>query len=1149
MINRILFVFAVMAATTVTIFAGASSARADVTCTSAMSGGASGALNISGNVNVPASASCTLSFVNVTGNVTVGAGATLLITAYTEPSTVGGNVVATACASALLQGNVTVAGNVQISSCVSGPNGFQGPDTLIQGSFSCQSNVVTQTQATPCVAWLGKVVGNVTISSNTGLLAPDVSLVTSNGTLDCESNAPTTTHVHGPSYIEGNATGQCSGFATTTTAIDPPTTPVASCAALANLPASAFPVPNTLIRSAVDTAAGNGLPERCIVSGYVNRHLSPVDNCFYQNGFQVQLPLPAAWNGRYMAQGGGGTEGSVPTATGTIGGSLGISEVANGYAIASQDGGHENTDLAASNCGITAAGVPTFSQTTTVGYGNPNEFFLDPMGRIGEANQSIETTTLTAKYLINEYYGKDANRSYWVGCSTGGRQAMGMSQDFPAFFDGIIAGDGIYDQEAAGFSEGFGTQQMLDIYNATPSLGAVTYIAQPAPEPAAPHLYPAFPSSDQSLFETALLQACDALDGVTDGIIDNLPACHARFNPTTATYTDYTGALGPANTTYPLQCPGAKNATCLSPAQIQAAININQGPRSPSGGLVAIAAGAVVEDPAPNFAQGYMYDGGWMATTGIPSREIGTSSATSVPGNFGGNTVGTFGFSFLSPPDPTYPTLSFNFSTEQPTGAPGTVLNPVAPIVTTSTSLDIKPFVNYGHKIIWYHGWSDPGPPVLYNLNYYNAMAEQFGGLNAAQNFSRFYGVPNMDHCTGGPTTDGFDFLTPLVNWVENGNAPAGVVASGTNFNAATYQVVGNYITGGFVNAPTTRSRLICPYPQQARFTGKTSLVNGVPVATNPPDLANAANYACINFVKTASHDFNGDLKSDILWRDTSNNIGMWLMNGPTISQSSVLGNVTALWSVVGQRDFTGNGVTTDAFNPAPADILWRDTSGDVGIWVMNGTTIASTAVLGNVATTWSVVGTGDLNGDSYGDILWRDTSGNLGAWFMNGTTIMQTAIIGNVPLVWSVAGVDSKGDIFWYNTSTGEVGMWVMNGANVVATVDFGAVSSTWKIAGIGDFDGNGSTDILWRDSSGNVGIWLMNGTSILSTAVLGNVPLTWSIAQTGDYNGSGKTDILWIDNVGDVGAWFMNGTTIGSVTNYGNIGTAWNAQSMNAQ
>ena len=104
-------------------------------------------------------------------------------------------------------------------------------------------------------------------------------------------------------------------------------------------------------------------------------------------------------------------------------------------------------------------------------------------------------------------------------------------------------------------------------------------------------------------------------------------------------------------------------------------------------------------------------------------------------------------------------------------------------------------------------------------------MAEQFGGFDHAQNFSRFYPVPNMDHCTGGATTDQFDMLTPLVNWVENRTAPAAIPATGVTFNATTYQVVGNYITDTFVNAPTTRSRLLCPYPQQARFTGTTTMI------------------------------------------------------------------------------------------------------------------------------------------------------------------------------------------------------------------------------------------------------------------------------------------------------------------------------------
>jgi feruloyl esterase len=174
------------------------------------------------------------------------------------------------------------------------------------------------------------------------------------------------------------------------------------------------------------------------------------------------------------------------------------------------------------------------------------------------------------------------------------------------------------------------------------------------------------------------------------------------------------------------------------------------------------------------------------------------------------------------------------------------MLTAATPKIEDSTSLDISKFVNYGHKIIWYHGLSDPGPPVLGTITYYNQMAQQFGGLQAAQNFSRFYPVPNMDHCTGGATTDQFDMLTPLVNWVEHATAPGPVSATGVNFNATTYQVVGNYITGGFVNAPTTRSRPLCPYPQQTRFTGSTTLVNGVPVASNPAGLANAANYTCI---------------------------------------------------------------------------------------------------------------------------------------------------------------------------------------------------------------------------------------------------------------------------------------------------------------
>jgi len=222
-------------------FVGAPTAwAADVTCTSVMIGGASGPLNIKGNVIVPNGANCTLTFVNVTGNVQAGQGSTLLINGYTEPSTIGGNVQAEKCYSVLLEGNVTVGGNLQIEQCNgNGPNGFQGPDIVINGNFQCEGN---SSNAASCLAWLGKIDGNVQVLQNRGQGVPDVSLVTVGGDLMCLLNSSTPTHLHGPSWVDGNSIGQCKGFATATTSIsNGPISPAESCAALANLPATGFP--------------------------------------------------------------------------------------------------------------------------------------------------------------------------------------------------------------------------------------------------------------------------------------------------------------------------------------------------------------------------------------------------------------------------------------------------------------------------------------------------------------------------------------------------------------------------------------------------------------------------------------------------------------------------------------------------------------------------------------------------------------------------------------------------------------------------------------------------------------------------------------------------------------------------------------------
>src|SRR5438552_11584845 len=194
--TRFPFVLAFVMVAATTFFGGAPTAQAaDVICSGTLGGGST-VTDITGNVTVPEKASCNLDFVTVAGNVHVGKGASLVVTAYTEPSTISGNVEAVNCGSVLLQGNVTVEGNLHIQSCSGGPNGFQGPDTLVKGDFHCQSN------AGPCLAWLGKVEGNLHIQSNRSKTASDVSLVSVGGNLHCQQNSPAPTQVRGPSWVD-----------------------------------------------------------------------------------------------------------------------------------------------------------------------------------------------------------------------------------------------------------------------------------------------------------------------------------------------------------------------------------------------------------------------------------------------------------------------------------------------------------------------------------------------------------------------------------------------------------------------------------------------------------------------------------------------------------------------------------------------------------------------------------------------------------------------------------------------------------------------------------------------------------------------------------------------------------------------------------
>jgi probable HAF family extracellular repeat protein len=308
-------------------------------------------------------------------------------------------------------------------------------------------------------------------------------------------------------------------------------------------------------------------------------------------------------------------------------------------------------------------------------------------------------------------------------------------------------------------------------------------------------------------------------------------------------------------------------------------------------------------------------------------------------------------------------------------------------------------------------------------------------------------------------------------------------------------------------------------------------------------DATNAAACALLA-LRVHTHDYNGDGRSDIAWRDSSGNGALWLMNGATLSSSAGIGNVPTNWSIVGQRDFNGDG---------KYDLLWRDGSGNTAMWFLNGTQVASAAAVGVIPTVWTVVGTADFNGDGNGDILWRDTSGNLSMWLMNSASVASAAGVGNVPLTWTIVGTgdfnaDGNADLLWHDTS-GNTAIWFMKDGQVSSSAGVGNIPTNWSVVGTGDFNGDGKSDILWRDNAGNTSIWLMNGAAILSAGGLGNIPTTWSIVQTGDYDGDGHSDLLWRDGSGNTSIWFMDGLTISSTAGLGNIPTNWTVQSVNAE
>jgi feruloyl esterase len=504
------------------------------------------------------------------------------------------------------------------------------------------------------------------------------------------------------------------------------------------------PIPDTVITTTTTvppgtlTVGGQPVAEHCVVTGKMLERVSPVDAKTYAIGFEMRLPK--AWNGRFWYQANGGADGNVVTATGAFGGGPLTNALQQGFAVISSDAGHTAAD------GLF--------------------FGLDPQARLDYGYQAVGKLTPMAKKLIELAYGKAPDRSYIGGCSNGGRHTLVAAARYAADYDGFLAGAPGFNLPLAALANIFGAQQYATIATGDPTTPA--------------GLETAFTAAERKTVAAAVLDRCDALDGETDGLVQDTEACQRSFRLFRDVPT----------------CSGARDGTCLTLAQKIAIAPIFRGATLANG---------------ERFYAPFPYDSG-LGGNGIPFWEFTAplvldSGAVGLifgvppadPATFNGPA-----FSLGGNIDALYASL---FATN------ATYTESAMSFMTPPNATDLSAVRNRGGKILVYHGVSDPIFSVADTAAWYDGVTETSGGY--AGNFARLFRVPGMGHCAGGPATDQFDVITPLVAWVEQGVAPRRILA--------TARGAGN---AGGVNAEVPaawaadRTRPLCPYPRVARYQG-----------------------------------------------------------------------------------------------------------------------------------------------------------------------------------------------------------------------------------------------------------------------------------------------------------------------------------------
>jgi feruloyl esterase len=496
--------------------------------------------------------------------------------------------------------------------------------------------------------------------------------------------------------------------------------------------------------------AGAPVPEHCQVTGKMNARTSTVDGNAYAIGFEMRLPN--VWNGRFFYQANGGLDGSVGTATGPVDGGAGLTNALSlGFAVISSDAGH-------------AGALGPF-------------FGIDPQARLDYGYQAAADLTPMAKHVIEIAYGRGPDRSYFGGCSNGGRHTMVAAARMPDEYDGYLVGDPGWRLPRAAIANIAGAQAYATLATNPADLGT------------------GFTQAERSLVARAVLAKCDALDGAADGLVQDTAACQRAFRLERDVPT----------------CTGARDGSCLSPAQ--KAI------------IARLFAGATTRSGAPIYSS-------WPFDAGIAAPDWANWKFTS-PAT---RDAGAVAFVWQVPPENRADFDGRRFALDGDVDAMLARVQSTNAIYTEAAlafmvpphASELHAMRKRGAKMVLYHGTSDPIFSSDDTSAWYEALRASQGG--DASDFVRLFLVPGMNHCRGGPATDQFDMLTPLVDWVEKGVAPARAIAGARG--------LGN---PGEINADVpadwspARTRPLCPYPQVARYTGSGSLESADSFACRQP--------------------------------------------------------------------------------------------------------------------------------------------------------------------------------------------------------------------------------------------------------------------------------------------------------------------------